>query len=125
MPLVGKPLWENLPIVWPEAGADGAPDLDTVAEWLVWFGGDAQRWWGGLEVTTDRGTWQLGEGRPVRTILEGATACRITRRPEAAQVISLVLSHGPHRVCRAVAALKYLGQHVRRSCCRASGRRCC
>ena len=95
VPLVGKPLWENLPIVWPEAGADGAPDLDTVAEWLVWFGGDAQRWWGGLEVTTDRGTWQLGEARPVRTILEGATACRITRRPEAAEVMSLVLSRLP------------------------------
>jgi len=95
VPLVGKPLWENLPIVWPEAGADDAPDLDTVAEWLVWFGGDAQRWWGGLEVTTDRGTWQLGEARPVRTILEGATACRITRRPEAAEVMSLVLSRLP------------------------------
>lgn len=50
VPLVAEPLWQNLPMLWPEAAADGAPDLDTVAEWLVWFGHDAQRWWGGIEV---------------------------------------------------------------------------
>ena len=42
LPLAGEPLWNNLPSVWPETGADGTPDLDTVAEWLAWFGDDAQ-----------------------------------------------------------------------------------
>ena len=42
LPLAGEPLWHNLPSVWPETGADGTPDLDTVAEWLAWFGDDAQ-----------------------------------------------------------------------------------
>ena len=62
-----------------------------MAEWLTWFGDDAQRWWGGLSVTTDRGHWQLGDPRPVRAILTEATTCRITRQPDAPQVTELIL----------------------------------
>ena len=95
LPLAGEPLCQNLPAVWPDADADGAPDLDTVAEWLTWFGDDAQRWWGGLSVTTDRGHWQLGDPRPVRAILTEATTCRITRQPDAPLVTQLILRRLP------------------------------
>ena len=79
LPLAGEPLCQNLPAVWPDADDDGAPDPDTVAEWLTWFGDDAQRRWSGLSVTTDRGHWRLGDPRPMRAILTEATTCRITR----------------------------------------------
>ena len=95
LPLAGEPLCQNLPAVWPDADDGGAPDLDTVAEWLVWFGDDAQRWWGGLSVTTDHGHWQLGDPRPVWAILTEATTCRITRQPDATLVIELILSRLP------------------------------
>ena len=95
LPLTSEPLWPNLPAVWPDAGADGAPDPDTVAEWLTWFGDDAQRWWGGLSVTTDRGHWQLGDQQPVRAIFTEATTCRITRQPDAPLVTQLILSRLP------------------------------
>ncbi|MFZ1430549.1 MAG: hypothetical protein WAS21_27735 [Geminicoccaceae bacterium] len=102
LPLAGEPLCQNLPAVWPDVGADGAPDPDTVAEWLTWFGDDAQRWWGGLSVTTDRGHWQLGDPRPVRTILAEATTCRITRQPDATQVTELILSRLPAATAEAL-----------------------
>ena len=102
LPLAGEPLCQNLPAVWPDAGADGAPDPDTVAEWLTWFGDDAQRWWGGLSVTTDRGHWQLGDPRPVRAILTEATTCRITRQPDATLVTELILRRLPAATAEAL-----------------------
>ena len=95
LPLAGEPLCQNLPAVWPDADADGAPDADTVAEWLTWFGDDSQRWWGGLSVTTDRDHWQLGDPRPVRAILTEATTCRIARQPDTPLVIELILRRLP------------------------------
>lgn len=110
LPLAGEPLCQNLPAVWPDAGADGAPDLDTVAEWLTWFGGDAQRWWGGLSVTSDRGHWQLGDLQSVRAILAGATTCRITRQADAPPLIELILRRLPaataSRLRQAIAAIR-------------------
>ncbi|MFZ1429623.1 MAG: hypothetical protein WAS21_22980 [Geminicoccaceae bacterium] len=102
LPLAGEPLCQNLPAVWPDADADGAPDADTVAEWLTWFGDDAQRWWGGLSVITDRGHWQLGDPRPVRAILTEATTCRITRQPDAPLVTQLILCRLPGATAEAL-----------------------
>jgi hypothetical protein len=114
LPLAGEPLWHNLPSVWPETGADGTPDLDTVAEWLAWFGDDAQHWWSGLIVVTNRSAWHFGDRQPVRTLLAGAAQCRIARQPKATDVTSLILGRLPAAKCqelrRAIAGIKAVSE---------------
>ncbi len=95
MPLAGPPFWDSLPFEWPDADAAGRPSLDAVAEWLHDLDDDAQAWWGGLEVTTDRGYWQLGDPRPVRAVLAGAATCQLTQCHAAAKVTDLILSRLP------------------------------
>ena len=73
-----------------------------MAEWLTWFGDDAQRWWGRLSVTTDRGHWQLGDPRSVRAILAEATTCRIARQPDAPLVSELILRRLPAATAEAL-----------------------
>jgi len=98
LPLAGEPLWNQLPWAWPDADADGRPMPDGVAEWLGWVARDAQDWWGGLMVTTDRGSWRFGDPQPVRTILAGASQCRITRQADGPEVLELILSRLPQEV---------------------------
>ncbi|MGE3738211.1 MAG: hypothetical protein AB7I59_01735 [Geminicoccaceae bacterium] len=95
LPLAGEPFWNQLPWEWPDADADGRPGFEAVAEWLNWITRDAQDLWGGLVVTTDRGNWRFGDPRPVRTILAGATQCRITRQADGPEVLELILSRLP------------------------------
>lgn len=57
LPLAGEPLWRNLPSVWPDTDGNETPDLAAVAEWLTWFGADAEYWWGGLSVTGGDQSW--------------------------------------------------------------------
>ena len=95
LPLAGEPFWNQLPWEWPDADADGRPGLEAVAEWLNWITRDAQELWGGLVVTTDNGSWRFGDRRPVRTILTGATQCRITRQAGGPEVLELILSRLP------------------------------
>ena len=98
LPLAGEPLWNQLPWAWPDPDADGRPTPDGVAEWLGWVARDAQDWWGGLLVTTDRGSWRFGDPQSVRTILAGASHCRITRQADGPEVLELILSRLPQEV---------------------------
>ena len=95
LPLAGEPFWNQLPWEWPDADADGRPGFEAVAEWLGWITSDAQELWGGLVVTTDRGSWRFGDSLPVRTILADASQCRITRQVDAPEVLELILSRLP------------------------------
>ena len=95
LPLAGEPFWNQLPWEWPDADADGRPGFEAVAEWLSWITSDAQELWGGLVVTTDRGSWRFGDPLPVRTILADAGQCRITRQVDAPEVLELILSRLP------------------------------
>ena len=95
LPLAGEPFWNQLPWAWPDADADGRPGFEAVAEWLSWITSDAQELWGGLVVTTDRGSWRFGDALPVRTILADASRCRITRQVDAPEVLELILSRLP------------------------------
>ena len=95
LPLAGEPFWNQLPWEWPDADADGRPGFEAVAEWLSWITSDAQELWGGLVVTTDRGSWRFGDALPVRTILADASRCRITRQVDAPEVLELILSRLP------------------------------
>ena len=97
LPLAGEPLWNQMP--WePPVDADGRPGLEAVAEWLHYVARDAQDWWGGLLVTTDRGSWQFGDPQPARTILTGASKCRITRQADGPEVLGLILSRLPQEI---------------------------
>ena len=98
LPLAGEPLWNQLPWKWPDADADGRPTPDGVAEWLGWVARHAQDWWGGLMVATDHGSWRLGDPKSVRTILAGASHCRITRQADGPEVLELILSRLPQEV---------------------------
>ena len=91
-------MWNQLPWAWPDPDADGRPTPDGVAEWLGWVARDAQDWWGGLLVTTDRGSWRFGDPKSVRTILAGASQCRITRQADGPEVLELILSRLPEEV---------------------------
>jgi len=95
LPLVGEPLWNQMPWEWPDADADGRPGFEAVAEWLNWITRDAQDLWGGLAVTTDQGSWRFGDPQPVRTVLAGASQCRITRQANGPEVLELILSRLP------------------------------
>ena len=95
LPLAGEPFWNQLPWAWPDADANGRPGFEAVAEWLSWITSDAQELWGGLVVTTDRGSWRFGDALPVRTILADASRCRITRQVDAPEVLELILSRLP------------------------------
>ena len=102
LPLAGEPLWNQLPWAWPDADADGRPGFEAVAEWLNWITRDAQELWGGLVVTTDQGSWRFGDPQPVRTILAGASQCRITRQAGGPEVLELILSRLPQEQAEAL-----------------------
>ena len=73
LPLAGEPLWRHLPLVWPDTEEGDQPDLEAVAEWLYRLGQDAAYWWGGLVVTSNEMSWDLGQNRSLRTVLDQAS----------------------------------------------------
>lgn len=98
--LAGEPLWRHLPLVYPDTEEGDEPDLEAVAEWLYRLGQDAAYWWGGLVVTSNQVSWDLGQDRPVRTVLDQASACRISRGGAITDITGLILDRLPDTLAR-------------------------
>jgi hypothetical protein len=103
LPLAREPLRHHLSAaVSLDMDGNGMPDPAMVAGWLVRFGKDADYWWGGVTVITDRGYWQLGDRRPVRECLAAAARCHIARRAPSIGITNMILDRLPSRGSEAV-----------------------